>query len=181
MLSHQSREYFPRSLGHHQVFWQMWIFVFFLVISGFLLGTLQRVPFLPSLCYCWIMNTDHNWRNVWPFSSLDVILSSFVTSWMNCRCPLGVILVAWPLRRRFTMVPLFLHLWKIALTMQSQCLRNGSFQPVTLTDSKQVLHFYRWWHDLGLFEVYKPISLGHTDSVSISSWFNRSGSSQDWL
>ncbi len=50
-------------------------------------------------------------------SSLDVVLGSFMTSWMSCRCALGVILVGWPLLGRFTTVPSFLHLWIMALTV----------------------------------------------------------------
>ncbi len=50
-------------------------------------------------------------------SSLDVVLGSFMTSWMSHRCALGVILVGRPLMGRFTTVPSSLHLWIMALTV----------------------------------------------------------------
>ncbi len=51
LLSRQSTEYFPKILGDHQdVFWQNWDeLMFFLLSSGFRLGTLPCRPFLPSL------------------------------------------------------------------------------------------------------------------------------------
>ncbi len=48
-------------------------------------------------------------------SSLDVVVGSFVTSWMSRCCALGVILVGRPLLGRFTTVPCFRHLWIMAL------------------------------------------------------------------
>ncbi len=49
--------------------------------------------------------------------SLDVVLGSFMTSWMSRHCALGVILVGRPLLGRFTTVTSFLHLWIMALTV----------------------------------------------------------------
>ncbi len=50
-------------------------------------------------------------------SSIDVVLGSFMTSWMSRHCALGVILVGQPLLGRLTTVPTFLHLWIMALTV----------------------------------------------------------------
>ncbi len=50
-------------------------------------------------------------------SSLDVVLGSFMTSWMSCHCALGVILAGRPLLGRFTTAPSFLYLWIMALTV----------------------------------------------------------------
>ncbi len=72
--------------------------------------------FAQSLSYCWIMNTDHNWGK-WGLQLFRGCSGSFMTSWMRCRCALGVILVGRPLLGRFTTVPSFLHLWIMALTM----------------------------------------------------------------
>ncbi len=51
-------------------------------------------------------------------SSLDVVLGSFMTSWMSRHCALGVILVGRPPLGRFTTVPSFLHLWIMALVVR---------------------------------------------------------------
>uniref|UniRef100_A0A4W4H0J2 Obscurin like cytoskeletal adaptor 1b n=1 Tax=Electrophorus electricus TaxID=8005 RepID=A0A4W4H0J2_ELEEL len=50
-------------------------------------------------------------------SSLDVVVESFVTSWMSRHCALKVILVSGPILGRFTTVPCFRHLWIMALTV----------------------------------------------------------------
>ena len=88
------------------------VLMFFLLSSGFRLGTLPCRPFLPSL---FLMNTDLNWGK-WGLKFF-VIVGSFVTSWMSRRCALGVILFGWPLLGRFTTVPCFRRLWKMALTV----------------------------------------------------------------
>ncbi len=119
LLSHQSTEYLPKSLGDNQdIFWQMWDkpFLFFLVSSGFCLGTLPWTGFLPSLFLIvesWTLTLIEASEAC---SSLDV-LGSFMTSWMSRHCALGVILVGRPLLGRFTIVPSFLHLWIMALTV----------------------------------------------------------------
>ncbi len=119
LLSCQSTEYFPKSLGDHQdVFWQNWDeLLFFLLSSGFGLGTLPCRPFLPSLFLMvesWTLTLTEASEAC---SSLDVVVGSFVTSWMSRRCALGVILVGRPLLGRFTTVPCFRHLWIMALTV----------------------------------------------------------------
>ncbi len=92
--------------------------VFFLVNSGFFLGTLPWMSFLPSLFL-----TVESWTLTLieaseACRSLDVILFFFfMTSWMRHYCALGVILVGQPLLGRFTTVTRFLHLWIMALTM----------------------------------------------------------------
>ncbi len=86
-----------------------WAFMFFLLSSGFRLGTLPCRPFLPSLFLMvesWTLTLTEASEAC---SSLDVVVGSFVTSWMSRRCTLGVILVGWPLLGRFTTVPCFRH------------------------------------------------------------------------
>ncbi len=110
LLSHQSTEYLPKSLGDNQdIFWQMWdkTLCFFLVSSGFCLGTLPWMTFLTQT----LIEASE------ACSSLDVVLGSYMTSWMSHHCALGVILVGRPLLGRFTTVPSFLHLWIMALTV----------------------------------------------------------------
>lgn len=64
----QSTKYLPQRLGDHQDVLgkcetSLW------VLFGqqrFLLWALSWMPFVPSCSYCWIMNTDHWPRHVWP-------------------------------------------------------------------------------------------------------------------
>ncbi len=113
-------EYLPKSLGDNQDIFLANVrraFVFFLVSKGFCLGTLPWMPFLPSLFLIvesWTLNLIEASEAC---SSFDVVLGSFMTSWMSCRRALGVILVGRPLLGRFTTVPSFLHLWIMALTV----------------------------------------------------------------
>ncbi len=74
----------------------------------------QPPVFAQSLSYCWIMNLNEASEAC---SSLDVVLCSFMTSWMSRRFALGVFLVGQPLLGRFTTVPNILHLWIMALTV----------------------------------------------------------------
>ncbi len=108
-LSRQSTEYFPKSLGDHQdVFWLNWdeLLCSFCSAAVFVLELCHAGHFCP-VSFLW-------WSHV---SSLDVVVGSFVTSWMSRRCALGVILVSWPLLGRFTTVPCFRHLRIMALTV----------------------------------------------------------------
>ncbi len=76
---------------------------------------LETGPFLPSLFLTvesWTLTLTDSSEAC---SSLDVVVRSFVTSWMSRRCTLGVILVGRPILGRFTTVPCFCHLWKMAL------------------------------------------------------------------
>ncbi len=120
LLSHQSIEYLPKSLGDNQDIFLANVrqaFVFFLVSSGFCFGTLPLKLFLPSLFLIvesWTLTLIEASEAC---SSLDVVLGSFMTSWMSRHCALGVILVGQPLLGRFTTVPSFLHLWIMALTV----------------------------------------------------------------
>ncbi len=94
-----------------------WAFMFFLLSSGFRLGTLPCRPFLPSLFLMvesWTLTLTEASEAC---SSLDVVVGSFVTSWMSRCCALGVILFGRPLLGRFTTVPCFRHLWIMALTV----------------------------------------------------------------
>ncbi len=94
------------------------VFVFFLVSSGFCLGTLPWMPFLSSLFLIvesWTLTLLEASKAC---SSLDVVLGSFMTSWMSHHCALGVILVGQPTKLgRFTTIPSCLYLWIMALTM----------------------------------------------------------------
>ncbi len=119
LLSHQSTEYLPQSLGDNQdIFWAnvRRAFVFFLVRSGFCLGTLPWMPFLPSPFL--LLNLNWGKRGL---QFLRCCLGCLMTSWLSCRCTLGVILVGRALLGRFTTVPSFLHLGIMALTVVSGC------------------------------------------------------------
>ncbi len=78
---------------------------------------LPWMPFLPSLFLIvesWTLTLIEASEAC---SSLDVVLGSFMASWMSRGCALWVILVGQPLLGRFTTVPSFLHLWIMALTV----------------------------------------------------------------
>ncbi len=83
-------------------------------------------------------------------SSLDVVLGSFMISWMSCHCALGVILVGRPLLGRFTTVPSFLHLWIMALTVVH-------WSPKAL--EMALLPFPDWYMSTILFLICSWISL----------------------
>ncbi len=107
LLSHQSTEYLAKSLGDSQDIFLENVrraFVFFLVSSGFCRGTLPWMMFLPSLFLIvesWTLTLIEASEAC---SSLDVVLGSFMMSWMSRCCTLGVILVGRPLLGRFTTV-----------------------------------------------------------------------------
>ncbi len=118
ILSHQSTEYLPKSLGDNQdIFWQMW--------GEPLCYFLSEVAFVFSLSYCWIVNTDFNWGK-WGLQFFrccsgffyDLIDESTLRSWSNPewsgRSLLG----------RFTTVPSFLYLWIMALTVVPRSPKN---------------------------------------------------------
>ncbi len=65
LLSHQSTEYLPKSLGDNQdFFWQMWDepLCSFWSAMTFPWNSPMDVVFAQSLSYCWFMNTDLNQR-----------------------------------------------------------------------------------------------------------------------
>ncbi len=101
-------------------FWQMWdapLCSFWSAVGSFCLGTLPWMPFLPSLFLIvesWTLTLIEASEAC---SYLDVVLGSFMTSWMSHHCTLGIILVGRPLLGRFITVPSLLHLWIMALTM----------------------------------------------------------------
>ncbi len=119
LLSHQSTEYLPKSLGDHQdIFWQMWnepLCSFWSAVA-FALELSHGCLFAQSLSYCWIMNTDLNW-GYWGLQFFrccsgffyDLLDESSLCSWSNFGRP------ATP--GKFTTVPSFLHLWIMALTV----------------------------------------------------------------
>ncbi len=114
-----SRVFSQKSWGSSRCFLAKlrWAFMFFLLSSGFGLGTLPCRPFLPSLFLMvesWTLTLTEASEAC---SSLDVVVGSFVTSWMSRSCALGVILVGRLLLGRFTTVPCFRHLWIMALTV----------------------------------------------------------------
>ncbi len=135
-------------------------FVFFLVSSGFCLGTLPWMSFLPSLFL-----TIESWTLTLieaseACSSLDVVLGSFTTSWMSHCCTLGVILVDQPLLGRFTNH----HCSKFSPfvddsdhgSLESQSLRNGFITLSSLISQLFVSHlflnFFRSRHNVLLFK-----------------------------
>ncbi len=73
------------------------------------LGTLPWMPFFHSLFLIVKSFTLTLIDASKACSSLDVVLGSFMTSWMSRHCALGVILVGRPPLGRFTTVPSFLH------------------------------------------------------------------------
>ncbi len=90
LLSHQSTEYLPKSLGDNQdIVWRDEPFVLFLVSSSFYLGTLPWMPFLPSLFLIVESRTLTLIEASEAYSSLDVVLCSFMTSWMSRYALLG--------------------------------------------------------------------------------------------
>jgi len=114
-----SQSIFPKSWGSSRCFLAKLrqAFMFFLLSSGFRLGTLPCKPFLPSLFLMvesWTLTLTEASEAC---TSLDVVVGSFVTSWMSRRCALGVILVSRPLLGRFSTVSCFCHLWIMALTV----------------------------------------------------------------
>ena len=132
--------------------------MFFLVSSGFGLGTLPWMPFLPSLFLivesCTLILPEASEA----CSYLDV-LGSFMTSWESHA--LGVICVGRPLLGRFTTVPSYHYLWIMALSMvhwSFKTFRNG-FETLP-----RLIHvhyfvcnvffiFFRMWHDMWLFVI----------------------------
>ena len=83
LLSRQSTEYFPKSLADHQDVFLPKVrraFMLFLVSSGFRLGTLPWMPFLPSLFLMVEPLTLTLAEASEACSSLDVVVGSFVTS-----------------------------------------------------------------------------------------------------
>ena len=120
LLSRQSTEYFPKSLGDIKMFsgkTETSLYVLFAQQLFFCLGTLPCRPFLSSLFLMvesWTLTITEASEAC---SSLDVVVGSFVTSWMSRCCAFGVILVGQPLLRRFSTVPCFCHLWIMALTI----------------------------------------------------------------
>ncbi len=135
--------------------------MFFLVSSGFCLGTLPWMPFLPSLFLIvesWTLTLNEASEAC---SSLDVVLGSFMTSWMSCHCALGVILVGQPLtpgkvHHCFTFSP-FVDNGSDHGSLESQSLRNSFITLSRLINvnyfvAHRFLNFFRSWHDVLLFK-----------------------------
>ena len=61
-----------------------------------------------SFAYCGVLNTLA--EGLEAYSSLDVLLEHFVSSWMICLCAFGEILSGWPLLGRFVIVPIIVSL-----------------------------------------------------------------------
>ncbi len=190
-LSRQSTEYFPKSLGDHQMFSGKlrWAFMFFLLSSGFGLGTLPCRPFLPSLFLMvesWTLTLTEASEAC---SSLDVVVGSFVTSWMSRRCALGVILVGRPLLGRFTTVPCFLHLWIMALTVVRWSPKALEWlYNLSQTDRSQLLSFsfvpeFLWistWC-VAFEDILVYFTLSGRFYLSDFLIANRCGSNQAWM
>ncbi len=119
LLSHQFTEYLPKSLGDNQdFFWQMWDepVCYFWSAVAFAWELSHGCRFCPVflMVESWTLTLIEGSEAC---SSLDVVLGSFMTSWMSRHCALGVILVGRLLLGRFTTVTSFLHLWIMALTV----------------------------------------------------------------
>ena len=99
-------------------------------------------------------------------SSLDVVLGSFVTSWMSHLFSLVVILVGRPLLGKFTTVPIFLPCvdnGSHSGSLESRRLRNGFVTLSRLIDvddfvSHPLGNFFRLQHGV-LLEISQPTSL----------------------
>lgn len=87
-----------------------------IISSVFHLGTLPWVLFLSVSSLLLNYNHDCNWGK-WGLPSLDVVLGPSVTSWMSSWCALSVMLVGPSHLARFTIIPSFLYLWIMALTV----------------------------------------------------------------
>ncbi len=153
------RIFAQKSWGKSRYFWTnvRRAFVLFLVSNGFCLGTLPWMLFLPSLFLIVESLTLTLIEASEACSSLEVVLGSFMTSWISRCCSLGVILVGRPLLRRFTTVPSFLHLWIMALFFTISRLIH-----VNYFISHLFLNFFRLRHDVLLF---KHASLCQTGSI----------------
>ncbi len=119
VLSNQSTEYLPKKRQ---------AFMFFLVSSSFCLRYLPWMPFLPSLFLIVESGTLTLIEASGACSSLDVVLGCFMTSWMSCRCTLGVILVDWPLLQKVhhcSKFSPFVDNGSDHGSLESQSLRNG--------------------------------------------------------
>ncbi len=110
LLSHQTTEYLPKSFRDNQDIFLANVrraLLFFLVSSGFCLGTLPWMLFLPSLFLIvesWTLTLIKASETC---SSLDVVLGYFMTSWTSRHCNLGVILVGQPLLGRSPLLQVF--------------------------------------------------------------------------
>ncbi len=208
LLSHQSTEYLPKSLGDNQyIFWQMWdgAFVFFLVSSGFCLGTLPWMPFLPSLFLIvesWtltLIEASEACSSFRCFSGFfyDLLDESSLRSWSNFGRPA----TPWKVHHCSEFSP-FVDNGSDHSSLESQSLRNGFITISRLIYVNYfVSHFFRSWHDVSrittrsvesrnhwnrtcltkwsmLKVLFKHASLCQTGSISVISWFNRSGGIQ---
>ena len=82
-IPYLSIEYCPKRLGDHPGARCSFI----LVSSGFNISTLMNPFFAQSFSYCGVMNTNIAEARE-PCRSLDVLLGSYVTSWISChQCP----------------------------------------------------------------------------------------------
>ncbi len=164
LWSHQSTEYLPKSLGDNQdVFWQMWdepLCSFWSAVA-FALELSHGCRFLPSLFLIvesWTLTLNEASEAC---SSLDVVLGSFMTSWMSCHCALGVILVGQPLtpgkvHHCSTFSP-FVDNGSDHGSLESQSLRNSFITLSRLINvnyfvAHRFLNFFRSWHDVLLFK-----------------------------
>lgn len=113
--------------------------MFVLINSGFLLGALPWVLFLPSLFLMlelWKLTLADVSR---ASGSLNVCLHSFVASWMSSRCTVGGILVGWPLLEQFTAVLRFLYLeimvllvvcWRLINVTWKNCMLHAKIKEI---------------------------------------------------
>ncbi len=170
LLSHQSTEYLPKSLGDNQdIVWQMWDepLCYLWSAVAFALEFSHGCRFSPSLFLIVELWTQTLIEASEACSSSYLFLGSFMTSWMSRHCALGVILVGRLLMGRFTTFPNFLHLWIMALTVVRWSPRNGVITlsrliHVTILVCRLFLNFFRSLRDVFLF---KHASLCQTGSI----------------
>lgn len=102
------------------------------------------VTFAETISHCWMMNTGHTWHKL-DVQSLDVVLGSFVISWMSH------FLLTTPGRLHNTIYNFspFLDNGSECGSLESQSLRNGFVTIPRLTDvngfgSQLFLTFFRY-------------------------------------
>ncbi len=145
-------------------------FVFFLVRNSFCLGTLPWMPFLPSLFLI-----VESWTLCGACSSLDVVLGSYMTSWMSRCCALfGRPATPGKVQHCSKFYP-FVDNSSDHGSLESQSLRNSFITisrliHINFVVSDLFLNSFRSRHDVLHF---KHASLCQTGSIEVISWFNQ--------
>ncbi len=172
LLSHQSTEYLPKSLGIIKIFFskcEMSLCVLFGQQWLLSWNSPMDAVFVQSLSYCWIMNTDLNWGN-WSLQFFrfcsgffyDLLDESLLRSWSNFGRP------ATPGKvHHCSKFSPFVDNGSDRGSLESQHLRNAFITLSRLIHvnyfvSHLFLTFFRLWHDVLIF---KHTSLCQTGSI----------------